>query len=970
MNLTKTLTFLTLLLLAGAVKLSAAIVYVDWNATGANDGTSWFDAYNDLQDALTNPNTLSGDEIWVAQGTYYADPTDQTVSFELNPPGVDLAGIYGGFEAAALPTMHCEANPQLFPTILSGEITGTPTKTDNTERIVLVNSLNAPMIIDGLMIEDGFADGIGASSQGAGIHYEGQSGDFLTVRRCVLLRNHADADGGGIYLGPFSNFELVEACNDNSYFAENDAMRGGAIFFDDGTSAFLIGSEFEENVAVQGGAHYYFQCGFIDQTNLLFTLNTADDGGAIYDDNSPSVNSGLCTFNYNVANDNGGAIYSNTSHWNMSDMNFEGNQATNGGAIYAEYGDMHIGGGPSSFTSNSSIDDGGAIYFNDMMQAHISMTDFSLNAADLNGGAIYANLGSLDIIECEFEQNHALNDGGGVHSDMTFLQMVECNFARHTARHGGAVYANDGMAHINGPNNFDRNVATGNGGAICMVDVVNGMSIEGTFNANRSKEGGAVHLMNSPGNIGYSTFFRNSVTDFGGAVALLSCNPVDFTQCDLNTNGTPLTVGKSGGNLYADNSVVTATDCAFSFGGSYDGAGIWLNESDWHSNNCEFEGNAATGAGGAIYADESTLLLEADNFSSNSGNGGGAIYLEALCSVVMRDGLAFDNSSSLHGGFILNEQSSDVKIGNLYAIANTAGKQGGLFASRASDAHFYVANMSATCNYSNAANIYHGASSLADFKLYFSSFLDNTHPDGFSHSFGRTMIEGAGTNSIVANSVFWKNQQIGFCGGITVEYTNTDANYDCSGPILPPVWPGTGNIASTPRFVNELGPDNIACTSDDDLRLQKLGGPISPCINAGSSSTVHHPADFADVDYDSDDTEPLPLDILGADRLYGSNPDMGAYENDDTYKQGETPEWSALSESLVFPNPATDMVNVISGNTIQQVSVFNLNGQLIDAEVTISHDLTTVDLSNLNAGVYFLRVTDAEGSSTHQVQKL
>ena len=48
---------------------STGITYVDANSLGNNNGTSWTDAFTDLNDALK-----CGGEIWVADGTYLADP--------------------------------------------------------------------------------------------------------------------------------------------------------------------------------------------------------------------------------------------------------------------------------------------------------------------------------------------------------------------------------------------------------------------------------------------------------------------------------------------------------------------------------------------------------------------------------------------------------------------------------------------------------------------------------------------------------------------------------------------------------------------------------------------------------------------------------------------------------------------------------------------------------------------------------
>ena len=75
-----------------------ATIYVDAGATsGAKNGTSWDDAYTDLQAALDAAAT--GDEIWVAEGTYtpaaeHGGTGDRYRSFQL----MNSVVLYGGFD--------------------------------------------------------------------------------------------------------------------------------------------------------------------------------------------------------------------------------------------------------------------------------------------------------------------------------------------------------------------------------------------------------------------------------------------------------------------------------------------------------------------------------------------------------------------------------------------------------------------------------------------------------------------------------------------------------------------------------------------------------------------------------------------------------------------------------------------------------------------------------------------------------
>ncbi|MDX1531485.1 MAG: hypothetical protein R3362_08160, partial [Rhodothermales bacterium] len=49
-----------------------SVLYVDRDATGAADGSSWADAFPHLQAALAAAEP--GDTLWIAEGTYR--PTD------------------------------------------------------------------------------------------------------------------------------------------------------------------------------------------------------------------------------------------------------------------------------------------------------------------------------------------------------------------------------------------------------------------------------------------------------------------------------------------------------------------------------------------------------------------------------------------------------------------------------------------------------------------------------------------------------------------------------------------------------------------------------------------------------------------------------------------------------------------------------------------------------------------------------
>ena len=156
---------------------SSCPIYVDISATGAKNGSSWADAFTNLQDALKDYNCS---EIRVAQGIYRPDINsaypngtgDRTATFQL----INGVAIYGGFPTGG-GTMEAR-NPAAYQTILSGDLLGNdrqvaepcdllndPCRADNSYNVVTATEIGTTQttVLDGFTITGGNANGNGSS---------------------------------------------------------------------------------------------------------------------------------------------------------------------------------------------------------------------------------------------------------------------------------------------------------------------------------------------------------------------------------------------------------------------------------------------------------------------------------------------------------------------------------------------------------------------------------------------------------------------------------------------------------------------------------------------------------------------------------------------------------------------------------------------------------------------------------------
>ena len=72
------------------------------------------------------------------------------------------------------------------------------------------------------------------------------------------------------------------------------------------------------------------------------------------------------------------------------------------------------------------------------------------------------------------------------------------------------------------------------------------------------------------------------------------------------------------------------------------------------------------------------------------------------------------------------------------------------------------------------------------------------------------------------------------------------------------------------------------------------------------------------------------------------------------------------SETAIYPNPATDMINISTDNQIQRVEIFNMQGQLVKVQ---TGEVTSISVKDLANGLYTLKLPTDNGTSMHKIIK-
>ena len=346
-----------LTLLITTASLSAQ-TFVKADATGANNGTSWTNAYTDLQSALLAP---SPNDIWVAADTYLPTSTaNRNISFVI-PSG---RKVYGGF--AGTETNLNQRDVAANETILSGNI-GSPTdSTDNSYNVVFFLNSELGTLLDGFTITGGYANDSGEfkTSAGGGILVMGRDttasiGNLRycepTISNCIVTQNFARL-GGGVCNGSL-RFSLLRAKFYKTTIISNTAEAGAGMATKGGASGYnnvrLDSCIVAENQGFgfnSPGAIYY--TGFLGAEDSLSLFdcqilnNAADFGAALTSDVGQSsellLRAERCFFAGNSAIGGAAAISQNfpasslgisESQTHLIDCQFTGNRSGSGAAV-------------------------------------------------------------------------------------------------------------------------------------------------------------------------------------------------------------------------------------------------------------------------------------------------------------------------------------------------------------------------------------------------------------------------------------------------------------------------------------------------------------------------------------------------------------------------------------------------------------------------------------------------------------
>lgn len=648
----------TLKTLLFALAMANGQTYVNMNASGQDDGSSWENAYTNLDSALAK--TTNG-EIWIAAGTYRHNGSAPD-SFKTFYVGSDV-DLYGGFAGTEVSKDQRDLNNNttlLTADFNADDIAGRfdTLREDNSYHVMTIDSfIMSPVIIDGLTFSGGNTNNNTNLSQynrrGGGIY----TWSTIEVNNCIFIDNYANA-GASIFLDPLKGGGSGSKMTSNVFTKNRATSRGAGTYFFDLKDITIEDNVFTENITARG-CIYPFASDNIVIRNNEFTNNTQVFDGSfsvgIFIFESTNITIDSCLFAGNIAA-SATAVYFESAdsivgddHLVLTNTTFENNIATTGFGGAAIYSWQGVGMRVENCIFSNCSGGNGAVFYHDGRSQFVDPTNLVFKnchfldntSTDFGGGVGYAYQSSFTIEDCLFDGNTASNGGSLFITSVGNGKEViirNSEFRNGDATFGGVCNLYSGSSTFLIENClFENNNAGTSGGAIITGFRASSIIKNCTFMGNTAKFGGGIYVQNDSTlvEINNSDFILNQATTDGGGINLTDGSVLTVNKSIFNTNA-----ASNGGGI----STAEFSDNAF-------GGKLFIDGS-------EFYFNSATGQGGGINIIGTDAVISntviANNFNlggiSGAGISGNASDSTETTNIMVINSTLADNDGDLGSG--------------------------------------------------------------------------------------------------------------------------------------------------------------------------------------------------------------------------------------------------------------------------------------------------------------------------------
>ena len=365
-----------------------------------------------LRAAIQEANALDGpDTIYLTSGTFTLSfdgfDDDNALRGDLDITG-DVTIIGAGAENTIIDGGGIDRVFDIFPDA-NVSISGVTIRNGTARNGAGIRNTGTLTIEDSI-VENNIAEGE-FDSVGGGI--ANSQGGNLTLSGVTVRNNTSEIHGGGLY-STDSTVTIIDSTFENN----STEMDGGGISVFNG-SLDMTGGAIRSNSADLAGGGLSMESAIVSLTEVSVANNTAtEEGGGINVFGSGAqLRIFTSTIADNTATNEGGGIHAVGITLGLMDTTVSGNATTlGGGGLFSDTSLVEIQN--SLFAFNTASEDGGGISSNGFTGSlGISNSTFSGNSTLLSGGAIFnAAAGGTSLVNATITANSAGTFGGGIRS--------------------------------------------------------------------------------------------------------------------------------------------------------------------------------------------------------------------------------------------------------------------------------------------------------------------------------------------------------------------------------------------------------------------------------------------------------------------------------------------------------------------------------------------------------------------------